>query len=339
MNFYGNNSFGGYNPAYGTTPYGGYGYGQPQTPPSTPVFNQLLTADEMAKLQKNPNLFSTKLTEDQYLRAICCHKDHQNHITLEKLPNGKHRCSICQAEFYLVDINTSKEEIEATCNNIYDLMQSIKTYYGNAPEAMREFYLMIGFLPKIKALWDIAKTYFDKATGGFGNNVGGNDQSGFAVLSNIFGNGAMAGIAPGVGGGYYGGVGGYGQQPWYGGAPVPQGAMQTPGWGVPGNPMGTPGMPPAQAPAPGATNPTLGNQPQTPMYGYNPSFAAPAPNVGGAPGIGNPIGYVDNTQAYPPATSPAGQPSTQPQPPMPAAPTNPNLEQNSKAEVGKTFAG
>jgi hypothetical protein len=326
--FYGNN-FGGYgNPALGVS-YG-YIYQQPQQPP---VFNQLLTADEMAKLQKNPNSFSTKLTEEAYLRAICTHKDHQNYITLEKLPNGKHRCSICQSEFYLVDLNTTKEEIEATCNNIYDLLQSIKTYYGNTPYAMREFYLMIGFIPKIKELWEVAKTYFDKATGGFVNGNAGNDQSGFAILSNIFGNGAMAGIAPGVGGGYYGGY----QQPWYGGAPVPQSApMQTPGWGTPGNPMGAP-MPPAQAPAPGATAPnsTLG---QTPMYGYNPTFAAPAPSVPGAPGIGNPIGYVDNSQNYAPQTSPAGQPSTQPQPPMPAAPTNPNLEQN-KAEVGKTFAG
>jgi hypothetical protein len=325
--FYGNNNFGGYgNPALGVS-YG-YNYQQPQQPP---VFNQLLTADEMAKLQKNPNSFSTKLTEEAYLRAICTHKDHQNHITLEKLPNGKHRCSICQSEFYLVDLNTTKEEIEATCNNIYDLLQSIKTYYGNTPDAMREFYLMIGFIPKIKELWEIAKTYFDKATGGGSGLSMNNDQSGFAVLSNIFGGGAMAGIAPGIGmgnpGGYYGGAP-MGGQPWYNGAPVPQGAMQTPGWGQPAQPQGQ--MPPAQAPAPGG-NPAFA---QPPAYGYNPNFYGPAPGV--TPSVGNPIGYVDNTQRD--FTNQAGQPTSPTQPPMPAAPTNPNLEQN-KAEVGKTFAG
>jgi hypothetical protein len=324
--FYGNN-FGGYgNPALGVS----YGYNYGQQPQQPPVFNQLLTADEMAKLQKDPNIFSTKLTELEYLRAVCTHKDHQNHITLEKLPNGKHRCSICQSEFYLVDLNTTKEEIEATCNNIYDLLQSIKTYYGNTPDAMREFYLMIGFIPKIKELWEVAKTYFDKATGYGGGLSMNNDQSGFAVLSNIFGNGAMAGIAPGIGmganpGGYYGAP----AQPWYNGAPVPQGAMQTPGWGQPAQPQGQ--MPPAQAPAPGG-NPAFA---QPPAYGYNPNFYGPAPGVTPTPSA-NPIGYVDNNQRD--FTNQAGQPTSPTQPPMPAAPTNPNLEQN-KAEVGKTFAG
>jgi hypothetical protein len=323
--FYGNNGFGGYGaPTYG----GGYPYGAPQQPAQPPVFNQLLTADEVAKLQKNPNLFSTKLTEEDYLRANCTHKDHQNHITLEKLPNGKHRCSICQEEFYLIDLNTPKEDIEATCNNMFDLLQSIKTYYGNAPETMREFYLIIGFLKKIPALWNVAKTYFDKATGNYAQFGPNNDQSGFAVLSNIFGNGAMAGIAPGMGG-YYG------QQPgWYSGAPVPQGAMQTPGYGYgyPAQPQGQ--MPPAQAPAPG----TSVMQPQAPMYGYNPNVYGPAPGAPMASAPGNPIGFVDNSQQRD-FTNQAGQPTSPTQPPMPAAPQNPNLEQNNKAEVGKTFAG
>ena len=333
--FYGNNGFG--NPVYGGGVSYGYNYQQPAQPP---VFNQLLTADEMQKLQKNPNLFSTKLTEEEYLRSICTHKDHQNHITLEQQPNGKYRCSICQEEFNLIDLNTSKEEIEATCNNLYDLMQSIKTYYGNAPEALREFYLMIGFLPKIKSMWEVAKTYFDKTTGNYGGLTMNNDQSGFAVLSNIFGNGAMAGIAPGVGMGNP--MGYYGAPPqgqWYGGAPVPpSAAMQTPGWGVPGNPMGAPQgqMPPSQAPAPGG-NPALTPQPSAPVYGYNPNIYGPAP--GGVVPSANPIGYVDASQNRD-FTNQAGQPTTPNQPPMPAAPTNPNLEQNTpKAEVGKTFAG
>lgn len=325
------------------------GYGTPSAvgsymqPAQPVVLNQLLTADEVAKLQKNPSIFSTKLTEDEYLRAVCTHKDRNtNQITLEKLPNGKHRCSVCQAEFYLIDLNTSKEEIENTCNNFYDLMQSIKTYYGNAPEAMREFYLMIGFLPKIQQLWNVAKTYFDKITNQFGGMNVGNDQSGFAVLSNLFGGGTMAGVAPGVGmgapAGYYGaqpGYNGYGygapvpgwgqpqQGNWYAGAPVPQAAaVQAPGVAPAAGTAAAWGAP-AAAPAPGG-------------YGYNPSAAiAPAGTipVGGSP---NPIGYVDPTAT--PATNQAGQPvASTTQPPMPAPPAaNPNVE---KAEVTKTFAG
>ena len=179
-------------------------YQQPQQQQNqlVPVFNQLLSADEVAKLQKNPSQFTTKLTEDEYLRAVCTHKEiGTNRITLERLPNGKHRCSICQAEFHLIDLNTSPEEIDRVCNDFFDLMQSIKTYYGHSPEAMREFYLMIGFLPKIKFLWNVAKNYFDKVTGGYGGIGGPNgEQNAFSILSNIFGGGAMPGFAPGIGG-------------------------------------------------------------------------------------------------------------------------------------------
>lgn len=333
------NSFGNYAmPVNGFTPYGAAPV-NPQVP-AQPVFNQLLTADEVAQLQKNPNVFSTKLTQDEYLRAVCTHKDGANHFTLEKIPNGKHRCSVCQAEFFLLDLNTSKEEIENTCNNFYDLMQSIKTYYGNAPEAMREFYLMIGFIPKIAQLYQVARAYFDKVTG-FGNAYQmGNDQNGFSILSNIFGGGAMAGVAPGLGGGmaggYYGAPPAWGaqnvnpvwgqQQPgWYGGAPVPPAAgIQTPvSAGVPF------GSQPAAAPG---VNPALAMQ-QQPGYGYGMGGVAPAPIPSA-----NPIGYVD-PNAAPPATSQAGQVQASPTqaPAMPTPPpANPNVE---KAEVNKTFAG
>ena len=295
------------------------------------VFNQLLTADEVAKLKKNPQSFSTKLSEDEYLRAVCTHKGPNNNITLEKLPNGKHRCSICQAEFYLIDLNSSKEEIEAICNNFYDLMQSIKTYYGNAPEALREFYLMVGFLPKIYTLWNVAKTYFDKVTGNYGSNMMGNDQSGFSILSNIFGGGAMSGIAPGIGMGAPTGYYGYG----YGAPPAPP-AWGTPnpgmGWGQQNRYYGGAPVPPAAGiQTPVAANPWGQQQQQAaPVapptnYGYG-MGGTPTPSA-------NPIGFVDPTIS----TNQAGQPqSATQQPPMPAPPVNPNIE---KAEVNKTFVG
>ena len=81
--------------SYGNFPgqmYNGYGYAQ-AAPAQPPVFNQLLTAEEISKLQKSPQQFSTKLTDDEYLRSLCTHKNQHNQITLEKLPNNKYRLS------------------------------------------------------------------------------------------------------------------------------------------------------------------------------------------------------------------------------------------------------
>lgn len=303
----------------------GYGYAIQQAQQDTPIFNQLLTADEVAKLQKNPNFFSTKLTEDEYLRAVCTHKDNQGRISLEKLPNGKHRCSICQAEFFLIDLNTAPEDIEQTCNNFYDLLQTIKTYYGNAPAALRDFYLMVGFIPKMKYLWNVARAYFDKATGGQGTLTANNDQNGFAILNSIFGNGAISGIAPQLMGqtpnqffnnGYY-------PQAGYYGGPVPQAAMMQ-------TPQANPQMMQQQYPQQQMVQPQVMPQ-QQPMYGYgyNQQYINQPPQQQQMyPQGSNPIGYVEQNQA--------GQPSQTQTPPMPQAPQNPNIK---KADVGKKFDG
>lgn len=334
--------------------YGGYpammggAYAYPAQAPQAPVLKQLLTADEVAKLQKNPVHFSTKLTEDEYLRACCTHKTatvpgQMSQITLEKLPNGKHRCSICGAEFNLIDLNTPMQEIEVICNSAWDLLQSIKTYYGNSPEAMRDFYLMIGFLPKLKYLWNVAKQYFDKVTGNFGMLGNGNDNSGFATLANILGGGAMAGgIVPGMNPAmnYYN----YGYPA--AGAPFNPAMGQTPAMAMPQMPTAPGPMPAAPAPQPTYGNVVYAAPPaapvaapgQVPMYGYGQQpQAAPAVPMGT-----NPIGYVEQQQpdftagmAAANAGTTQAAPAT---PPMPEPPKNPNLQDN-KAAVSKKFAG
>lgn len=329
---------------YGNFPgqmYNGYGYAQ-AAPAQPPVFNQLLTAEEISKLQKSPQQFSTKLTDDEYLRSLCTHKNQHNQITLEKLPNNKYRCSICGAEFYLIDLNTSKEEIEQVCSNFLDVMQSIKTYYGNVPENLRDFYIMIGFINKIPYLWNVAKTYFEKVTNQNGMLQPNNDQSGFAMLGNIFGNGAMAGMANMTGmmpsaAGYYVPAN---QQA----VPMPQapmGGQPAPGYVYPQQPQmpnAAPGVNPALAPQ---MYPQMyPQQPQMQGYGMNPqNYMAPQPTVAMP---GNPIGYVDpNARDFTNTAQPgpAVDAGTQAAPAMPEAPKNPNIKDANKATVTKQFAG
>jgi len=294
-------------------PFGGFGY-QNQAPVQPPVFNQLLNADQISKLQKAPSQFTTRLTEDEYLRAICTHKDLNNHITLDfNSSTGKYRCSVCGAEFYLVDVNESKENIDQSCYNFYDLLQTIKTYYGNVPESMSDLYLMLGFVKKVPQLWDIAKKYFEKATNQNGYLGYNNDQSGFNLVNTIFGNGALGGIP---------GMGGFGQNPYY----AYQQQQQMP-----------------QQPQPEYYQQPHGyyQQPQQPMYAQTvpqqPGFQQPQFQQSA-----NPIGYVPNdAQQAPMPAPPAPAAAQQQQPvapaPMPAPPANPNLNTGDKADVTKQF--
>lgn len=314
-------NFGGYG-------VGGFGYpAQQQVQP--PVFNQLLNQEEIAKLQKAPAQFSTRLTEDEFLRSVCTHKNN-NQIALEALPNGKHRCPICGTEFFLIDLNTSDSDVEQMCANFHDVMESIKTYYGNIPENMREFFMMIGFIKKVPYLWKVARNYFEKVVGQTGMLQPNGDQNGFAMLSNVFGNGAMGGMF-GMGGmpmgGYYSQqqMGGYAQyQPnGYVGHPM----QQVPGMGtyqVPQQPM------PMNGPVPVQQQPQFAQPAAYGMGGMMPQQPQAM--------MGNPIGYVDPNVAQQDFTQqPVQQAAPQQAPAMPEPPKNPNVK--DKATVSKNFAG
>lgn len=306
---------------YQTAPFGGYnvfgGYPAQQAPQPV-VFNQLLTADQMQQLQKSPQTFNTKLTQDEYLRAICTHKNLQNQITLEPVGNGRFRCSVCQAEFYMWDTNTSMDEIKQICDNFHDLLQTIKTYYGNVPPNLADFYLMIGFIKKVPMLWTVAKNYFEKVTSQTGYNQQDATQNGFAMMGNVFGNSSW---------GAMGNNGYYQQQPMMA-PPMAQAQMPQPGfqgYGQPQpiqNPMGQPQQP---------QNPAFGvmQQPnQTPQYGFNQGYAQ-QPSA-------NPIGYVDPTaQQAPMPTPPSPAPAPAPQNPNMTSPVQPAAD--NKANVEKKF--
>lgn len=348
----------------GNIGFGGVSYAEPQ---QTPVMNQLLTPEEVTELQKTPQQFSTKLTRDEYLRAVCTHKDYNNRVTLEKLPDGRHHCTICQADFYLLQLSTSDDEVSTICNNFNDLFQTIKTYYGNAPESLKDLYVMNGFILKMRYLWNVARQYFERVTNASAFGVQQNpDQYGFQLLNNIFGGGVMGGMMPGMN--PYGGVPGAGPMPGYYGQPTQQPPMAQ--YAVPPQgPIGQPQMPPNN----GVPNNNMVMPPnygypvdpnvqfytnhQAPMYGYStPAGVAGYANPNNGMPSGNPIGFVDQSNndftrnqgqqqqvtanvsmpVVPGQTMNAGtQPAAAA---MPEPPKNPNVK-DVKANVNKKFAG
>lgn len=340
-------------PAFGG--FGGTMYNNNLPQPQNTVMKQLLTDNEIKTLRESPQQFSTKLTHNEYLKAICTHKDpHTGVITLQEMNDGRYHCTICGETFYLIDPSTTKEEIDRICGNFNDLFQTIKTFYGDAPDQFKDFYLMCGFIPKLPYLWDIAKKYFERIPMGM-NAQPTNEQYGWQLLGNILGNNMM----PGMGMGnnmYMAGVPQYNNQP-QGNYGYPQAPNNPYGY----NPQQQYGQPMPNAPQPNyqqpPVNPSYPNQTQFNNNGYsmpnyytgnaqgspynnpNPGYVNQAP----AAPASNPVGYVetpqqDFTQTTQRVSMPGPNVNANTQtPPMPEPPKNPNIKDPSKATVNKQF--
>lgn len=303
-------------------PQPGYmpGYQYPQQAPNQPLYNIYLTPEQINELSTNPESFNCKLTRTEYLESICQHKT-PTHITLEKLPNGNHRCSICQQEFYLFEPNTADETIVDICENMANLLQSIKLYLLNSPADMKDVYLMLGFVKKIPLLWKSAVKSFEQASnvGGFG--MPDQNTNSFALMGNIFGNGIIPGYE-----GYY-------QQPMT----PPMAMYSQPGFA----PQPTPGLP---------NSPVTPSPYQNQQYGFNannmmvqgqgvPANGYQVPNAPPPPGYpnpaSNPIGYVEPNQVATQTiqiggngnqSQPPQQPIAPPPPPVNNTSANPNVQ-------------
>lgn len=299
-----------------------YAYYGAQQPNNAQLFKNYLTPEQMAELQMNPETFNTKLSRREYLGAICLHKNEQSQsITLEQVPDGKHRCSICQAEFHLLDPNTDINQIRGICTNMVNLLQSIKTYSLQPSEELRNIFMMIGFVEKLPYLWEKTVKAFDQAcpSNNFNMPQQGQNVDMFQALGSVFG----AGIVPGNGfnnGMLY-------QQP----QPVPQMAMYSqPGFA----PQPTPGLPQAPVQQPvcdpnqqyGFSPQAMVQQPQgVPANGYQQPPQTPPPPPGYPNPASNPIGYVESNQMTTQNIQIGGQqPAQQPVTPQPQA--NPNIQ-------------
>jgi hypothetical protein len=273
--------------------FNGMAYGN--NAPQNPTMSQLLSPEEMSEIQKAPQAFQTKLTRDEYLRALCTHKDQNGNIKLEKLADGRYHCPICNSDFNLIDLNSAKGDIEQICLNMNDLYQSIKTYLPNPTSSMRDIYMMIAFFNKIPQLWGIAKNAFEKITNVNGVLQPADENNAFQILGNIFNQPGFGGLYPNN---FQAGIGNPAMM--YNAAPTTamyntqqfpnQGMMQNPAQTMPKfpspNPIGT-----VEAPQDFTAN-------QQATYTVN-------PNVAAAPAAANPnVAPVPTPDVVEPAAQP-----------------------------------
>lgn len=270
----------GYNPVF---------YGQNYAPRPQPRNTQPLTEEQIAKLKQKGNSFDWKVSETDLWRAVCTHKEKNGQTALvETAPDsGIWHCTICGATFHM-GLKTV-EEVKSATRLITDILQTAKSMYLDAPDALiANYFQIIPILEKLPVLWERALENFNMYEGSQTTSVPiyGNYGSGFSALSGILANSWN----PMMNGGYPP------QQP-------PAGYY--------------PGYDPNQVP-PGYYPP---QQPPAPPAGYYP----PQPTPGMVPGP-NPFMY--SGQPAPAAPAPGVMPGQQPpmQPVQPAAPAAPPTE-------------
>ena len=133
---------------------GYYNY-QGMAPQAVQKFNNALTAEEIQRLQQKVQQFSLGITEEEYLRGVCNHRNAEGTAdTLVIDPvTGKVRCATCGYEFSPVEPNMTPEELQDDVNRIVDILQTIKLLYIDLPaDAARNYFQIIPMLEKIPQL-------------------------------------------------------------------------------------------------------------------------------------------------------------------------------------------
>ena len=144
------------------------------------MMTQTLTPEEQSILRREPLKFSSKLSKEEFLRAICTHKDATTHnIALRQNDDGTHTCAICGETFTLIELDTyTMDDVRDICMQFNNVFQSIKTMYGSVPpEVGRELYTIGGFIKKFPEMLEYANQYFRRLginnglqSGGYGSN-------------------------------------------------------------------------------------------------------------------------------------------------------------------------
>lgn len=196
----------GANTIFGQQPMPGMAY-----PAQVNFTNPLGQQKIQALLKSGAGAPKVQITEENMNQAICTHRD-GNQFMLEEIPNGKHKCKICGAEFHLFGADElSHQDVENAQENLWDILQSAKTMWVDSPDQVtRETFQILAVIPKTTALFDIATNRLNKVVGV--NPMQQNpSQNSFALLNNITsGASAYPMGMPGMG---------YMQQPAY---PAPQ---------------------------------------------------------------------------------------------------------------------
>ena len=264
--------------------------------------SNLLTEEEIRELQKNDNKFTLGLTNLEAMKSACTHRQVnglQDSLSYDS-NTGIARCAICGYEFMPLDYRTNYEEIKAMCDNLQNVLQTIKLLWPDIPANAREFFQIIALIDKIPQLFEFAAKNFNKNEFDLWNQSY-SSMAGMNLLNNlgnILGAQQMA-------------FGGPQPQPQMGYAPgfapQPNPTMYNPQ--AAGAPVG------AVAPGAGMMNP----------FGYDGASVAPAPV---APQQG--YAYVPTQTAAP------VQPSVPTPNAAPVQPTAPAVDANKAAETTVT---
>lgn len=233
---------------------GGFAYqgmGQPVA-----KFNNPLTPEQIKKLQQKGEQFSLGITEDEWLRGVCNHRNAEgtaDTLVFDSL-TGEARCTICGYKFKPIESSVSPEQIKESVDNIVDILQTIKLMYIDLPaEAAKEYFQIIPLINKIPQLFEFAAknmTKHESYNWQYNNrNMGAMNM--FNNLQSMFAGGMMG--QPMM----QQGMMGYNQQPMMQAAPFQQ----------PANAFGYPG-------ASAMPNPAFGGyQAAAPGFAYNPNPA------------------------------------------------------------------
>lgn len=152
------------NQPYGTSMGMGYynGYQQPVAPMQK--IANVLTEEQIKKLQQNAD-FKITLTEEEVLRGICNHRTAAgDKDTLVYDPaTGIARCTICGYQWRPVQDNESIDSIQEAVDRIVDILQTIKILYLDLPaEAAKDYFPIIPLLEKLPKLYEFAAKNFSK---------------------------------------------------------------------------------------------------------------------------------------------------------------------------------
>lgn len=147
-------------------PMGGFAYngfqGQPQ---ATQKFNNVLTAEQIKRLQQNTEQFQIGLTEEEMLRAVCNHRSADgmsDALVFDKM-TGIARCTICGYEFRPSDASESIENIKDAVDRVVDYIQTVKIMYYDFPaSAAQEYFPIIPLLNKLPKLFEFAAKNMSK---------------------------------------------------------------------------------------------------------------------------------------------------------------------------------
>lgn len=291
--------------------YSGYSYGARPAPRCT----QPITPELQKLLNQQSNELDIRISNTDKIKNWCTHKEPTTgRIALVENGDGTVTCRVCGETFHMVDSMT-REQVQALCNQMVDVMQTIKTMYLDSPEEFTKAYWQtISMVLKLPELWDRAYKNFTTYESYTGNVFQSNPNiNSFAAANGILGGfNIFGGQQPN---GFFGQ-----SQMWPQAQPQPQpqmGMPQTapmPNMGqmvYPGGPWAIPNMPQVPQATVPYVNPTSGQvMPGQPMA---PTTMGGAPM---APGF-NPLvntGVPGATMNAPAPTGPAAQPATTAQP-------------------------